>query len=323
MDYSGILKHAAQTTWRHRSLWLLGFLWALVSGGTGFGSNFGNMGATWSGDLPMGAPEFTPWMAVALLFLLALLCVLIPVSVVLSYVLWAGIYRVLDAWYTRQVAPTVGAGFREGWHRRTWHLFLLMVVVYVPLGLAFLLTLLLAASPLLLLLTEARAAVFLGVLMAAALLIPTLLLWVAVFTVISVLVQFWSRAVVLDEYPVPAALRYGWNLVRRRLREVAIMWLLMVGVELFLGMVMFIIFILAGGLALVIAGGPAWLLAQWTESALPALLWGIPVGLVIFLLPTLFASGLFLIFQAAVWNQVYRAIGGVAANAGISTVASS
>jgi len=315
MDYIGILKQAAQTTWRHRSLWVLGFLWALVSGGTGFGSNFGNLGASWSGDLPMGAPEFTPWVVAAFLLFLALLCVLIPVSIVLGYVLWAGIYRVLDAWYTRQVAPTVGAGFREGWHRRTWRLFLLMVVVYLPLGLALLLTLLLAASPLLLLLTEARAAMFLGVFMALAFLIPTILLWVAVFIVVGVLAQFWSRAVVLEDYAVPAALRHGWNLVRRRRREVAIMWLLMLGAELLLGMVMFIVFVLAAGLALVIAGGPAWLLSRWTDSVLPILFWGVPVGLGVFLLPTLFVTGLFLIFQAAVWNQVYRAIGGAGGEA--------
>jgi hypothetical protein len=321
MDYIGILKQAAQTTWRHRSLWVLGFLWALVSGGTGFGSNFGNLGASWSGDLPMGAPEFTPWVVAALLLFLALLCVLIPVSIVLGYVLWAGIYRVLDAWYTRQVAPTVGAGFREGWHRRTWRLFLLTMVVYVPLILVFLITLLFAASPLLLLLTEARAAMFLGVFMALAFLIPTILLWVAVFIVVGVLAQFWSRAVVLEDYAVPAALRHGWELVRRRLREVAIMWLLMVGVGLFLGTVMFIISILAGGLAFVIAGGPAWLLSRWTGSALPALLWGIPVGLTVFLLPTWFAAGLLLIFDAAVWNQVYRAIGG--GDAVMPTMASS
>ncbi len=316
MDYIGILKDAAQTTWRHRSLWVLGFLWALVSGGVGFGGN--NLSATWSGDLTIS--EFTPWLAILLLLLLALLCILIPLGVVLTYVLWAGIYRVLDAWYTRQVTPTVGAGFREGWHRRTWRLFFLTLVVYVPLISAFVVTLVFAASPLLLLLAEARVIHFLGALMAAVLLIPTLLLWVAVFIVVGVLAEFWSRAIVLDDYTVPVALRHGWNLVRRQLRPVAIMWLLMVGVQLFLGAVMTIVFALAGGLSLVIAGGPAWLLSRWTESALPALLWGIPVGLVVFLLPTLFATGLFLIFQSAVWNKVYRALENVATDAAIRTV---
>lgn len=313
MDHIGILKNALQTTLRHRSLWILGFLWALVGGGGGVSGNFSNLSTTWSGEPRAWSSELTPWLMVALFVFLALFCVLVPVLVVLNYVLWAGIYRVLDAWSTRQVPPTVGAGFREGWHRRTWRLFLLNLVVYVPLALAFLVTLLVAASPLLLLLVGEDVATVIGVGMAIALLIPTMLVWTLVFALVSVLGQFWWRAVVLDDQPITTALRYGWDLVRGRLRDVVIMWLLMFGVGLLLGMVMFIVFVLAGGLALLVAGGPAWLLYRLTDSPVPALLWGIPVGFVVLVLPSLFVTGLYLVFQAAVWNEVYRVIAGDAA----------
>ncbi|MCS7040718.1 MAG: hypothetical protein NZP34_14020 [Caldilineales bacterium] len=313
MDHIAILKHAAQTTLRHRALWVLGFLWALVSGSGGFSGNFGNIGTTGFGEPMTWSPELTPWLLTALVVFLVLFCVLVPIAVVLSYVLWAGIGRVLDAWYTRQIPPTVGAGFREGWHRRTWRLFLLNLVVYVPVTLVFLATLLVAASPLLLLLVEEDVATVIGVVMAIGLLIPTVLVWVVVFAVLAVLAQFWWRAVVLDDQPISTALRYGWELVRGRLRDVAIMWLLMFGVNLLLSMVLFVVFGLAAGLALVVAGGPAWLLSRLTDSLVPALLWGVPVGFVVLMLPTLFVTGLYLVFQTAVWNQVYRLSAGDAA----------
>jgi hypothetical protein len=313
MDHVGIIKHAVQTTLRHRSLWVLGFLWALVGGGGGFSSNFGNVSTAWPGEPMTWTPELAPWLAVVLVIVLAFLCVLIPIFIFLSYVLWAGIARVLDALYTRSVTPTVGAGFREGWHRRTWRLFLLNLVVYVPLTLVFLATLLVAASPLLLLLVQDDVATLVGVVMAIGLLIPTILVWIAVFAVVGVLAQFWWRAVVLDDHTVTAALRYGWELVRRRPRDVVIMWLLMFGVNLLLGVVFFVIFGLAGGLALVVAGVPAWLLSRLTDNMVPALLLGIPVGFVVLMLPLLFVTGLYLIFQTAVWNEVYRVIAGEAA----------
>lgn len=313
MDHIGILKHAVQTTLRHRSLWVLGFLWALVGGSGGFGGNFGNLGTTWTGEPTAWSPELTPWLMVGLFVFLGLFCVLVPVLVVLNYVLWAGIYRVLDAWHTRQIPPTVAAGLREGWHRRTWRLFLLNLVVYVPLALAFLLSLLMAASPLLLLLVQEEVATVIGVVMTIALFIPTLLVWTVVFAVVGVLGQFWWRAVVLDDYPITMALRHGWELVRGRLRDVVIMWLLMFGAGLLWGMVVFIVFALAAGLALVVAGGPAWLLYRLTDSPVPAVLWGMPVGFVVLMLPSLFITGLYAVFQAAVWNEVYRVIAGDAA----------
>jgi hypothetical protein len=57
----------------------------------------------------------------------------------------------------------------------------------------------------------------------------------------------------------------------------------------------------------VVAGGPGNLIYQAAESIGWALAWGIPVGLLVFVLPLAFVSGLYLIFHSSVWNQVSSA----------------
>lgn len=307
MDHIGILKNAFHTTFRYRALWVLGFIWALVGGGN-FGGGSGGGGNGFQGQAGnMNPPNFDPSLifgAIALLCCLGLVVGII--AVVVRYVMQAGIYRTLAEIETAGVTPTVRGGWRQGWHRRTWRLFVQNLIIAIPLILAFILLFLIAASPLLLLAADSDAAKVIGVALTVLLALIVVAVLVVVVIVVHVLEQFWWRAAVLGDQDTITAIRSAWRLARANLRDVVIMWLLMFGVGLLCGLLMIPIVLFVIALVAAVAGGPGWLIYKATESLGAALLWGIPVGLVLFVVPLAFVGGLYLIFQASVWNQVYR-----------------
>ena len=316
MDHVGILKNAFHTTIRYRALWVLGMLWALAGGG-GAGFNFPSSGSGYrydGSDVP-GGPFGAPHVNIALILsLVALACglflILIVVAPVVRYTLQAGVYRSLHAVASEGVTPTVRKGFREGWHRRTWRLFLQDLLVGIPLALVALLALALALSPLLLLMADSGAAKAIGIATTVGLVLFWVLLLIVIATVVGVLSQLWWRAAAVGDEDSVGGIRTGWRLARHNLGDVAIMWLLMLGAGLLWGLLMIpavLILVVVTGL---LAAGPGFLIYQATDSLIPALLWGVPVGLVLFVLPLVFLGGIYLVFQASVWNQVYEQLVG-------------
>ena len=323
MDHVGILKNAFHTTIRYRALWVLGLLWALAGGG-GASFRFPGSGSSYrfnEGSMP-GQPFGAPHLNIGLILsLVALACglflILIVVATVLRYTLQAGVYRSLHALASAGATPTVRKGFREGWNRRTWRLFLQDLLVGIPLALAGFLALALALSPLLLLLADNGAAKAIGIATSVGLVLFWVLLLIVTAAVVGVLSQLWWRAAAVGDENTVGAIRTGWRLARHNLGDVAVMWLLMLGVGLLWGLLMIPVVLVLVVVTGLVAGGPGVLLYQATNSLIPALLWGVPVGLVLFVLPLVFLSGLYLVFQASVWNQVYEQLVGrsVPANA--------
>lgn len=319
MDHIGILKNALQTTLRHRALWILGFLWAIVGGGGGSFGNFGNFGNGGNVRYEMGPRDFPNfhWQPEEFLPLLllggCLLFFLAVIATVARYVLQAGIYRTLDQVEQAGAAPGVRSGWRQGWHRRTWRLFLQNLIVGIPLVLAILLFAVLAASPLLLLATQNDVAIAIGEITTIGLVLIWLLFTIILIALVSLLQQFWWRAAVIGDLDTVTAIRQGWRLVSDNLSAVAIMWLLMLGIGLLFAILLIPVLLIVIMITALVAGGPGYLIYEATGSLAGALLWGIPVGLVVLILPLSFVNGLYLIFQSSVWNQVYTQLAARAA----------
>jgi len=316
MDHVAILKRAWRITFRYRALWALGFLWALVGGAGGSGGRVPNFASSFQGNIGgnvgnemgvgfsrMGAmlSHYLGWilLGACFLFLLAI------IMAVLRYVLQAGIYRILYRLEVDDVAPKVAAGFREGWHRRTWRLFLQNLLIGIPLVIGVFLLLALAASPLLLLLANSDGAHIAGIVATIGLMILAILVIFVLIIVVGVLSQFWWRAAVIDDKDTIGSISAAWKVVRAHLSDVVIVWLLMLGVGILFGILMMILAMILVAITAVVAGVPGYLLYLATQSVFVALLWGAPVGLTFFLLPMLFVTGLYLIFSAAVWNDLY------------------
>lgn len=312
MDYVSIIKKAAAITWRHKVLWILGILLALSSASGGgntftyaFNSNDVSMAFPALDRLPRVAP-------VVLTSVLLLICgvglVLVVVLTVVQYVARTGLYRATDATAESGVAPTWRAGLRLGWDRRAARMFLLDLVVGIVGSLAALLLLALGAAPLLLLLFDSEALRAIGVAATVGLEIFVVLLLILAGVIVSVLLQFWRRAIVLADRSVGEALAMGVRLARRKAGDVAVFWLLMAAIGVVFALALIPVLLAAGAVGLAIGGGLGYAVYWLTDSVGWALLFGLPLLLLIVAIPSLVLQGIYLVFDASAWTLAYRAV---------------
>jgi hypothetical protein len=178
----------------------------------------------------------------------------------------------------------------------------------------------LAFAPLLLWATGSEVAGGIGTVTTIGLFFPILFLAIVAGVVLSLLRQFFWRACALEGMGVIEAIRQGFDIVRQHLKDVVIMWLIMIGVQIgwvialiAAAIVLFpavILLIIVGG---VLAGLPALLIGGLAslifEGAVPWILTGV-VGVPIFILvmaaPWIFLGGLMEVFKSSVWTLSYR-----------------
>lgn len=321
MNYSRLIGRAFEITRRYKVLWLFGALLALTSGGGGGGSGW-SAGGSGGGDgrgLPFGGrfPDLDriglgriDWGALTgvIVACCCLLILLAIVAVIVNYVARVALYRSVDQIEATGAAPTWREGFRLGWSNRSFRLFLLDLIVGIPFAIGALLLLGLAASPLLLLLVDSSAAKALGVAATIGLGLVAIVVIIIAVVLLTIFSQFWSREVALADRSIGAALSIGYAAARRRLKEVAVMWLAMFGIGLGFGIVFLALLVIVLLIAAAVGGGIGLLLHALTQSVGWAVALGLPVFAVILLAPTVFVQGLWLTFESAVWTLTYREV---------------
>jgi len=332
MDHIKILKRAWETTWRYRALWIFGIILALTTAsGTGSSSSGGGSsgnGGGGNGRLPQpgdfSMPEIPAQVAGVLVAIgVALACaivILIIAATVARYVAETALIRMVDDHEETGEQRSVREGFRMGWSRTAFRLFLTKLLISLPVALAFILLLLLAFTPLLLWATKSTPAGVIGTVATIGLFFPILFLAIVVATAVSLLMKFFWRACALEELGVIESIRQGFDVVRRHLKDVVIMGLIMIGVQIgwIIAMIVITIALLPVIILLIVVGGvlgglPALLLgglaSLFFDGALPWILAGV-VGLPIFILvvatPWLFLGGLMEVFKSNVWTLTYR-----------------
>jgi len=338
MDQIKVLKRAWEITWRYRALWVFGIILALTTGGglppRGDG---GNGGAQYQFDGedffgPNGrfpVPGFTmpevPTAVVSLLIAIgvALACVTLIViiaSVVARFVSEAALLRMVDDYEQTGEQHSVRQGFRVGWSRSAWRLFLINLLVVGSEVVAFILLFALVLLPLLAWITQSTIARVIGTVAAIGLFFLVLLIIIVVGTATSLLLRFFRRACALEGLGVIDSIRRGFELVRKHLGDVALMWLIMLGVRigLTIATIAAVILLFPVILALIVLGAvlggvPALVVGGLTslllEGAVPWVLAGV-IGLPIFILvmavPWLFLGGVVEVFKSSVWTLTYR-----------------
>jgi len=314
MDYGKILKRAWDILWRYRALWVFGFILALTTGGGGGGGG-GRGGNIWGQYTLERIPPEVGGMLVAIGLVLACLAViLITVAVIARYVAETALIRMVDDYEETGQKHDVREGFRLGWSRSAFHLFLIDLLIGVPVALVFILLFLLAAAPLLLWLTESRAAGLFGTAIAIGLGLLVILLAIVVAVILSVLKPFFRRVCVLERLGVTEAIRQGYVMVTQNLKDVGLMWLIVLGLRIGWAIAMIpVVFLLlavsaaVGGALALLAGGLTRLFffegaAPWIAAALV----GIPVFIVVMAVPLSFLGGLFRVFISSTWTLTYR-----------------
>jgi len=311
MNQIELVKRAWRITWRYRALWIFGILLALTSGG---GSGWGGGGRSSSG----GGGGLPPIPALSHIHpgeiagIIALCCcallVVFVTSLIVRYVAKAALYRCVDQIEETGVAPTWREGFRLGWTNRTFRLFLLDLIVGIMAVVAILILAIAAASPLLLLIIKSSMAKAVGIGLTVWLGLIWLLIVIVTITGLGLLGQFWSREIILSNRSIGEALTSGYQLVREHLKDVGIMWLLMLAIGFGVGLVMIpaVIAVLLGAGAAGAALGFA--IYAVTNSVIWAVAGGVPLFLLIMVIPVSIIRGIYLVFESSTWTLTYREV---------------
>jgi len=323
MDHIKILKRALNITVNYRALWIFGILLALTSGsGNGGGSNSSSSSPNsdpnfnWQnpfGELPQLSPEVTNmWIGIAI-GLACLFLITILIGSIARYVSETALIRMVDEHENSGEQLTIRQGFRLGWSRMAWKMFLMDLLVGVSFVTIFLLLLALAALPLLVWLTKNTPLQVIGTIVSAGSIL--LLVFVAIVAALAVtlILIFARRACVLENLGVRASLRRGYEMVKQRLGDLVMMGVMMFGIGLLWIIVTIPVILAVIVVAAVIAGLPALLAGSiagfFTEGATPwivAAIVGAPIFLIAVIIPGALIGGWQKVFSSSAWTLTYR-----------------
>jgi hypothetical protein len=319
MKHFDLIQRAVRIVWKYKVLWLFGILLALTGGGAGSAFQFRGGGngrgmAPFGGVPPMhhgafpGFPQFAAIAGTILLLCCCLIVILVVVGLIVRYVAQAAMYRIVDKIEETGDAPTWQEGFGLGWSNRTFRLWLMNFLVGIIFFVGALILALPVLSPLLLMFSNNGGVKTFGGILAVIFGILSLLLLLVVGTVVNGLRQFWGREIVLADRGIGESFASGFELVRRNFKDVALMWLLLLGIGLAFGLLMipvgFFVLLIAG----VIGGGIGWLMYQITNSVGWAIAFGAPPFLALMIIPLTFIGGLYAAFDSAAWTLTYREV---------------
>jgi hypothetical protein len=327
MDHIKILKRAFSITWSYRVLWVFGVLLALTLPRNGGGSNSGVQfsGNEFNGGqgFPNGIPPIPEGVLAAILSAIltigiVLLCGILLIAVVMTiirYISETALIRMVDMNEASEKRVSVGTGFRLGWSRPALRLFLIDLLIGIVGVAAFILLLAVAATPLLVWLTNNELLRALGTVVGIGMVLLVIMLFILLAIMLSVVMHFIRRAAVLEDLGMFEAMRRGVVLVRQRLLDIVIMALIMFAVGLAWVVVSIPVFILLVSVAVILGGLPALLAGLITslfaQGALPwiiAIAVGLPIFLVMVIVPIGFVGGLYETFKSSTWTLTFREV---------------
>ncbi len=323
MDYGKLLSRSFEVTFKYRVLWVFGFLLALFGGGGGGNFNFGNYtvgggngsgnrGSTGGNVFPTLPSEFWQTFSLVIAGILCLILILFLLSIVLRFVSRGALIGLVRELESNATTPTVRRGFSIG-ASRFWQLLGIALTINIPLFIISVALILVAALPIIASIMPMISAgrsfdeiggVFLGGMFGSILLLccAGIFLW-AVALVIRPFYEFIVRECVVQKRGVLDSIRAGYRMVRANLGNVAVLYVLIIGIGIGFGIVMFFV-----GLFLIgIPTAAAVLVGVAAQSVGPAVIVGLIFGIPM-LLVLLFISGLFQAFESTLWTEGYLAL---------------
>ena len=354
MDPVKILKRAWHILWSYRALWVFGLILALAGAGSSAGN--GNNGSRFNMDsnsqrfeMPLpgeiqrafkeAGQEFEKLfeqglpaaglsqsditaiiVTVAVLFLVLLL---IGIAMAFArYVSETAVIRMVDEYEATDTKMSVRQGFKIGWSRPSWRLFLINLIVSLPAIL--LLAVLAIVGFVIYTMVESNTAPFAvaGTVTMIGIVFLAIFATILVTIVLRLLRQFFWRVCALEEVGVRESLRRGFQLVREYWKEVGIIWLIMIGLGIAWVLFSFIaviitlpLVVITGIIALVVAAVPFLLLvglfSLFMSSYLPWILAAIfvmPLFFPIAFSPWVALGALEKVFTSTVWTLTYREV---------------
>lgn len=349
MDPIKILRRAWHILWNYRTLWGFGLILALATAGSSGGGNnsvqyqadestpptpqnlqeaFRDLSRQLNELFEQGIPEvdisgpaLTTFLWIIGIFIVLMVVVGIVVAIA-RYVSETAVIRMVDQYESTGNKLTLHQGFRTGWSRASWRLFLINLIVNLPI--IVLILLLIGAGVLIYLamvsgngnLTAVSVVTMIGLAFFAIFLVVILSI------VLHLLRHFFWRVCVLEDAGVVESLRRGFAMVRENWKNVGLMWLVMIG----LGIAWIIVSIIAiiitipvvigtGLIAAVVVAVPGLLLvglfSLFLGGPLPWIAGGLfvlPLFFIIAFSPWLLLGSWQTVYTSTVWTLTYREI---------------
>ncbi len=336
MDYTKILKRAWHILWHYPSLWVIGFILAFVGGGSSNGNpsgttfyqfNQNDFGKDWGipggrngnwqqfierinnfMDMKFGGINETRILTWAIVAFVVILLIAIAFTI-LKYVALTAHFRMVD--HLEETGEKVAwtKGLKWGWSKSAFQIWLIDLVVIVPTVLATLILFGCAATPLLLGVGGGEATTAAGIVASIGMGLVVFLVIIIAATVINLWLRFAYRICVLENKGVMDSLKKAWFVLRHSLKDIALTWLILVGVRIAFGIVMIPIGLVLVGIAIAIVGGLGLgLYALATEISSGLVVIAVVFLILLLTIPITLVRGVVESFLESVWTLVYREI---------------
>lgn len=355
-DIKKILSRSWHILWNYRTLWIFGFLLALAMGGGGSGNNSNysfndsdrrQPDSEWRSDweglrgesfaeqmqdgfrqageelqkLQAQYPVEFQMVIAAVITAFVVILLLSLLTAILRYVAETASIRMVDEYEQTGVKVGFWQGWKYGWSRASWRLFLVNFLVHIPAFILFvilgLVTWWIVASAL----SGVRSALITSLIAGIGLAFLFIFVTSILMVILYVLRDFAWRMIALEDAGVMDALGNAFGLVKRQWKNVGLMWLVMLGLKIAWSIAFFIlvfpllivsILTAVGGLlvaivpALLTAGIASLLSAPDFWPWIFAAIIGLPLFAVVAFSPILLVGGWGLIYQSSVWTLTYR-----------------
>jgi hypothetical protein len=334
MNHEQILKRSWNILWNYKVLWIFGFLLALTSAGGGNGGGGNNMNfsrpvESFPGGLEDLSPEleralrglegwFSPdmlgfWIGLGI----ALICLALLVGIIFAIIRYVSLVaqiRLVDDHETTGEKMGFRQGWRLGWSRYAWRVFLIDLAIGIPLTIILIALFGCALLPVILGVTAGDGEPGFGWVMTTIGLVFMLLFVILVVSLaLGLVINLIRRTCVLGGSGVIDSIRQGLKLVTANFKDVFVMWLILVGVHIAYGIVLIPVFLLLLGIGLLMGGGAGaatYFGLQAVTSQVAAIVVAVILGLFLFFttlgLPLTFLEGLRLTYFSTTWTLTYR-----------------
>ena len=348
------LKRALQIVWHYKVLWIFGFLIVLTGGASGSGGGGGGGGGTgaqWRTDQPFhyrgvdGFGQFSPQMqqvedwaaenvaplfateakAIATTFIIfgiifAIALVFGLLAALVRYPAETAVMRMVDAHEQTGTKLRFKEGWRMGWNRRAWRIFLVDLLIGTPAFGIFLLLVGGLGAYFFANRENPEAALNVGVGIWIVVVVMLLVALALLMVVVSLVRQFIIRKAAFEELGVWDSFRQGWAMFKLNWKHAALMWLIMIGVGIGVGIATFIaafilipaylILAIPGVIAAAIPGAIGYgITSLFAGEVLPwiiATFLALPVFFIVVFSPLFLISGAYTVYGSTVWTLFYR-----------------
>jgi len=358
IDIGKILKRGWHILWNYRILWVFGFLLAITMGNSnGPSSNSRyeisqNEMNTWTGTLPSDSPQWlleanqwylenvqplfvhpeqhiSTFVTIGLIFFgIMLLCGLLTAFV--RYPAETAVIRMVDEYEQSGSKLKFGEGWKLGWNRRAFRLWVIDLILAIP---ALLLFLMIVGTGVIVYFSVSATFQItspVGIVAAIGLGFLALFLLIVVAILMNLIRNFFVRAAALEGLGIGDSLKRGWGMFKRNWKSAGLLWLVMIAIGIAVGIVLLVVVVilvplylimvvpgvLVASLPALIAYGITSLFTSGPLAWLIAVLAALPFFFLTVFAPLLLVSGWVTLYTMNVWTLAYREINAAESLAG-------